>query len=126
MMLLESTDIEFFNQANCYDELELMIVIHLPKYPFRKIIVSKKDLINNLKRLTPLKLYLANINTDNIGKTEIRFLLWRAEIYCVGNTITKYKPRAALKRKLDAWEKEYYKTHNKLIPLEWYRNKDKV
>lgn len=120
MMKLESTDIEFFNKDNCYGEIELMIVIHLPKYPFRKIIVSKKDLINNLKRLTPLKLWLANINTDNIGKKEIGFLLWRAEIDCCRNTITKYKPSGPVKRRLDTWEKEYYKTHNKYPPLEWY------
>ena len=120
MILLESTDISFFNKDNCYGELELMIVIHLPKYPFRKIIVSKKDLINNLKRLAPLKLYLENTNIDKIGKREISILLWRAEIDCCRNTITRYKPSGPTKRKLDAFEKEYYKTHNKYPPLEWY------
>lgn len=120
MILLESTDIAFFNKDNCYGELELMIVIPLPKYPFRKIIVSKKDLINNLKRLAPLKLYLENTNIDKIGKREISILLWRAEIDYCRNTITRYKPSGPTKKKLDAFEKEYYKTHNKYPPLEWY------
>lgn len=98
MILLESTDIAFFNKDNCYGELELMIVIPLPKYPFRKIIVSKKDLINNLKRLAPLKLYLENTNIDKIGKREISILLWRAEIDYCRNTITRYKPSGPTKK----------------------------
>lgn len=120
MIRLNANSIEFFNKDNCYGELELMIVIHVPIYPHKKIILSKKELINNLKRFMALKVWLENTNIDNISKAHISLIFHKAEISWRGNTITGYRPGNMMRRKLDIWEKEYYKTHNKYPPLEWY------